>query len=68
MRQGGLAPRNVVVPLPVLFSYVDPVSGSILLQVILAAIIVGIAFFRRSIWRLFRMLFRRKGANDDSPQ
>lgn len=50
----------------ILLSYIDPVSGSILLQVILAGIIGCIAFFRRSIWGLFRMVFRRRGAGDDS--
>ena len=52
--------------LPVLFSYIDPVSGSILLQVILAAIIGCIALFRRSIWGLLRMVFRRSEGNNDS--
>jgi hypothetical protein len=38
-------------------AYIDPVSGSILIQTILAAAAGGVTFFRKSIWELFR---RRK--------
>jgi len=41
-------------------AYIDPVSGSILIQTILAAVAGGAAFFRKSIWELVR---RRKGGN-----
>jgi hypothetical protein len=38
-------------------AYIDPFSGTILLQVIFAGVIGSIAFFRRALWRAGRMLF-----------
>ncbi len=43
----------------VLVAYIDPVSGSILLQAIVAAGVGALAFFRRSIGGFFRRLRRR---------
>ena len=35
-------------------AYIDPVSGSILIQTLIAAVAGGAAFFRKSIWALFK--------------
>ena len=37
--------------------YIDPGSGSLLLQVFLAAALGGVAAARRSIWSFFSRLF-----------
>jgi hypothetical protein len=42
-----------------LFAYIDPVSGSILLQVIVAGVIGMIGYFFRPLWRFARRVFRR---------
>ena len=34
-------------------AYIDPVSGSILIQTLIAAVAGGAAFFRKSLWALF---------------
>jgi uncharacterized membrane protein SpoIIM required for sporulation len=44
--------------------YIDPISGSILLQAIVAAGVGGLAFFRRSIGGFFRR-FRRHEPPDN---
>ncbi len=49
-----------------LFSYIDPVSGVILMQVIVAGVLGCAAFFRRSIWRVLRLLTPWKGSDKDS--
>jgi hypothetical protein len=41
-------------PFKVALAYIDPVSGSILIQAIVAAAAGSVAFFRKSIWRVFR--------------
>ncbi len=51
--------------LPISFAYIDPMSGAILLQVIIAGIIGTAAFFRRSIWRIIRFVFRKKRSDED---
>lgn len=51
--------------MPILLSYIDPVSGTILLQVIVAGIIGCVAFFRRSVWRIVRTVLRKKPADED---
>ena len=35
-------------------AYIDPVSGSILIQAIVAAVAGSMAFFRKSIWSVIR--------------
>lgn len=40
-------------------AYIDPFSGTILLQAIIAAVIGGVAYFRRGLAALFRKLLRR---------
>jgi hypothetical protein len=47
-------------------SYIDPFSGSILLQVIVAGIIGVIAYFRRWIWRLLWPWSRREHSDDST--
>jgi len=47
-------------------AYIDPLSGSILLQVIIAGVLGCIAFFRRSIWRVLRLVGRAKPLDEDS--
>jgi hypothetical protein len=42
--------------------YIDPVAGSIVVQAIVAGAVGGIAFFRRSIARFFRLLLGRRQA------
>jgi len=39
------------------FGYIDPMSGAIVLQLILAALAGTAAFFRRAIWRCVRAVF-----------
>jgi len=39
--------------------YIDPVSGSIVLQALVAGVVGGVAFFRRSIARVFRGVLGR---------
>ena len=43
-------------------AYIDPFSGTILLQVIVAGVIGCVAFFRRAIWRAARFVLRIKGS------
>ncbi|HZN04451.1 MAG TPA: hypothetical protein VFD06_12790 [Candidatus Polarisedimenticolia bacterium] len=35
-------------------AYIDPVSGSILIQTLVAAVAGGAAFFRKSLWALIK--------------
>lgn len=44
-------------------AYIDPVSGSILIQTLIAAVAGGAAFFRKSLWALFK----RPGPPSSSP-
>lgn len=45
-------------------AYIDPISGTIVLQLIIAAGVGVIAFFRRSIFSLFGLLTGRKKETD----
>ena len=42
-----------------ILAYIDPASGTLLLQALVAAGIGAIAFFRRSIWRVLTVFHRR---------
>jgi hypothetical protein len=42
------------------FAYIDPVSGSLLLQAIFAGVIGCLAVFRRSIWAITSRILGRK--------
>lgn len=48
--------------------YIDPVSGSIALQAIVAGIVGGLAFFRRSIASVVHSVFRRSAPKDPTDQ
>jgi len=50
---------------PAVFAYLDPFSGTILLQVVIGAIVGVVAFFHRSIWRLRRLFSTKDRAVDD---
>ena len=39
-------------------AYIDPVSGTILLQLIVAGFVGCVAFFRRTIWRVCNKILR----------
>lgn len=49
----------------VLLSYIDPMSGSILIQLIVAAVVGCLAMFRRTIWSVVSFVFRAKPSGDD---
>ncbi|HYM93867.1 MAG TPA: hypothetical protein VET23_06995 [Chitinophagaceae bacterium] len=51
-----------------LFLYIDPGSGSYLVQVIIAGVL-GIAFFFKNIWAWIKSIFVRssKKTNDNTP-
>lgn len=42
--------------LPVVLAYIDPVSGTILLQLIIAGVLGCMGFFHRTIWRVCRAI------------
>lgn len=47
-----------------LFAYIDPASGTILLQLIVAGLLGSAAFFRTSIARWLGLLAGRKSAGE----
>jgi len=47
-------------------AYIDPVSGTILLQLIIAGVIGVVGFFRRAILGTIRRLVGIKSATEDS--
>jgi hypothetical protein len=51
--------------LPKTLAYLDPGSGSMILQLILAALL-GLGVFVRIQWRKIKSLFGRKNTNDDN--
>ncbi len=51
-----------------LFGYIDPASGSILLQVIIAGALGTFGYFFRPIWRFFRMLGGKKTESPKTPE
>jgi hypothetical protein len=46
--------------------YIDPVSGSIVLQAVVAGVVGSVAFFRRSIARVFRSITGSSASRDSS--
>ena len=46
-----------------LVGYIDPMSGTILLQTLAAIAIGGVTFFRRWIWAAFSWVLRRKASS-----
>mgnify|MGYP001552218376 CR=1 FL=1 len=52
-----------------LLGYIDPVSGTLIVQVIIAAVVGTIGFFRKSIWNCVAWIFGRQTtqAEDQRP-
>ena len=48
-----------------LFSYIDPVSGIVLLQIILAAVVAAVGFFRKAIMGFILLILGRKRSDGD---
>jgi hypothetical protein len=48
-----------------LFAYTDPGTGTLILQMVVAAVVGAMAFFRTTLWR-FLGLFRRRKDDSDS--
>lgn len=53
--------------LPKTLAYLDPGSGSLILQLILAALL-GLGVFVRMQWNKIKSLFGRKNTNDDDEE
>lgn len=53
--------------MPPTVAYIDPMSGAIVLQLVIAGVIGAFAFFRRSIWGTLRMIFHMKPKTDEAP-
>ena len=51
--------------MPPTVAYIDPMSGAIVLQLVIAGVIGAFAFFRRSIWGTLRMIFHMKPKTDE---
>ncbi len=49
-----------------LIAYIDPASGMILLQIVIAAIVGTGMFFRRALWRVVGIFYRKR--DDKSPE
>ena len=49
-----------------LLAYIDPMSGAVVLQLIVAFFAGALAFFRRSLWGAVRMIFRIKPTSEDT--
>ncbi len=53
-----------MLPLPPHLAYIDPGTGSLVLQMIVAGIVGGIAFFRGAIFKFFGFFRRSKPKKD----
>ena len=58
-----LAAMFLLVPIGPAFAYIDPGTGSMIVQVVIAALVGGAAF----IGAFWRKLFRRRRDEDDDP-
>ena len=58
----GVRSHRMTVPL---LAYIDPVSGFIILQVIIAGVLGTVAFFRRSLARILGKLIGRSAPGDE---
>lgn len=47
-----------------LLGYIDPASGSLLLQIVIAGFVGALAFFRRSVFHFFGF-FKRSKKNEE---
>jgi hypothetical protein len=52
----------------ILFSYIDPVSGVILLQLVIGGVIGCFASFRHKIWRFGAQLFFKQRMAEESAE
>ena len=50
---------------PLVILYIDPVSGSLLLQSLIAGFLGAVAFWRKAIWAFFSRLFGPKGNREN---
>jgi len=50
------------------FAYIDPFSGTILLQLIFAGVAGTVLFFRRSVYRICSLVWRRKPEGEEESQ
>ncbi len=64
MRRSLLAALLILVPLASAHAYVDPGTGSMIIQVVIAALVGGAAVIGAFWRRIFR---RRKGRTEESP-
>jgi hypothetical protein len=51
--------------IPLVVLYIDPVSGSLLLQSLVAGFLGAVAFWRKSIWAFFSRLFGSKSRREN---
>jgi hypothetical protein len=58
---------SAIETMPALFGYIDPMSGMILLQLILGGALGAIAFFRRTIGRFLGALIGWKRPPEEPP-
>jgi len=65
LRFAALACFLALLPLPA-HAYIDPGSGSIVLQMVLAAIAGGVFFFRNALSQFFGLFRRNKPAATES--
>ena len=49
-----------------MLAYIDPGSGTLILQTLIAIVIGAIAFFRRTLWGSLRVLFGGRDAEHAS--
>ncbi|MBL7223438.1 MAG: hypothetical protein ISS72_06280 [Candidatus Brocadiae bacterium] len=54
--------------MPPTAAYIDPMSGAIVLQLVIAGVIGVFAFFRHSIWGTIRMIFHIKPKTDEAAE
>jgi hypothetical protein len=46
------------------FAYLDPGSGSLILQIVIAGLLAGSMFFKR-IWYFIKNIFAKKSSDDE---
>jgi hypothetical protein len=50
---------------PLVILYIDPVSGSLLFQSLIAGFLGAVAFWRKTIWAFITRLFGSKGNREN---
>ena len=48
-----------------LLGYIDPVSGTLIIQLVVAGVVGAIGFFRKSIWKAVGWVTGRRSSNDE---